>query len=61
MKQIDEETEEKNKEFEEEMAIDYEEDDSDEDLMKKRESKNELDKNISGIYRRAERYHEEIK
>ena len=43
MKLIDEEMEEKAKEFEEEMAIDYEDDCSDEDLIAKREKYNNLD------------------
>ena len=60
MKLIDEEVEEKAKEFEEEMAIDYEDDCSDEDLIKQKEKNNNLDENIEAINRRAERYHDEV-
>ena len=60
MKLIDEEIEEKDKEFEEEMAIDYEDDCSDEDLIEKKEKENHLDENIVTINRRAERYHVEV-
>lgn len=60
MKLIDEEEAEKAKEFVEEMAIDYYEDQSDEDLMAKRETENILDENIDAINRRADRYYEDI-
>ena len=60
MKLIDEEEAEKAKELEEEMAIDYYEDQSDEDLMAKRETENILDENIDAINRRADRYYEDI-
>ena len=60
IKLIDEEIEEKDMEFEEEMAIDYEDDCSDEDLIEKREKNNNLNDNIDTIHRRAERYHDEV-
>ena len=60
MKLIDEEIDEKDKELEEEMAIDYEDDCSDEDLIEKREKNSHLNDNIDTIHRRAERYHDEV-